>query len=108
MSWKNRIILITPIVSLMIFIVLKLKFELPYSWASFILIPLMPIILGKKKISVTLVCVVLYIIVGIVTTEWHIWWIILLFIPVYHILFSTKINVKRVFKNDDFDMDDFD
>jgi len=102
MSWKNKIIAITPFVCLMVFFILWLEFDLAHpGWVVFLLIPLMPFLVGKKKINATIVIIIIYIIVSIVTNKWRITWVMLLLIPIVNIIMLPSENdfFKRKFKN---------
>ena len=54
--------------------------------------PIMPFLLGLKKIIITwpVCCVFIYLIAGICFSYWHPGWLIFLTIPVVTILFPNK------------------
>ena len=87
-SIKKKIVEATPIVSLIIYLLLGFCFEIWHpSWLVFLLIPIMPFIVGFKKIKISfglLICII-YFAVGIIWNLWHPTWIIFLTIPIYHI-----------------------
>lgn len=106
MSWQNKIIAITPFLCFIAFIILGVQYDLwNPGWVVFLLIPLMPFIVGKKKISITVVFIAIYGIVVVITKKWHPWWVILVFIPVFHILMipnDKKIKKKyNIFDDED-------
>lgn len=93
MSIKQRILCATPIISLMIFLSMGFIWNM-WAWGSlaFLLIPLMPVILGEinpEYIFPFVVCGV-YIGLGLGLNLWHPTWIMFLLIPVYYILFPVK------------------
>lgn len=100
MNMKHRIIDATPLITLFIFLLLGfIGKEMgenwwKFAWLVFLLIPLMPIILGVKKlrISYTLIVIVAYILMGVFWPDygWHPGWIIFLTIPIVNILFPSK------------------
>lgn len=108
MNWKKKIVAITPFVCVIIFVIL---FELGYAhpgWLVFLLIPIMPFLVGVKHIrfSYALIVAIVYAVVGFTTDfpwRWHPGWLIFLTIPIYHILFNQKdkeeIKVEK--KNED-------
>lgn len=105
MNWKNKIIAITPFVSSIIFFVLWLQFDLAHpGWIAFLLIPLMPFLVGKKKMSVSIVIIIIYIIVSLVTKAWKVTWVIMLLIPIMNIiLLPEERSRKSKLKDDEFD-----
>lgn len=101
MSWKNKIIAITPFVCLITFAILWLKFDLAHpGWVVFLLIPLVPFILGKKRISISTVIIIIYLVVSFITGEWKITWVILFLSPIIHILILPS-EKSKLFKKDD-------
>lgn len=98
MSWKNKVIAITPFVCMIIFGILWKVFNKAHpGWVVFLLIPLMPVLLGKKKISSTAIIIIIYIVVSIVSGWWHVTWVILLLIPIVNILMlpSDRFYIKK-------------
>lgn len=99
MNWKNKIIGITPFISLIAFAILAYYGLAHPGWIVFLLIPIMPVVLGKRKISVSTIIIAIYIIVSVLLKDkWEITWIILLFIPIIHILIqpNEKQSKKRI------------
>lgn len=95
MSLRKRIIAATPLICLIIYLSVGYIAGIWHpTWAVFILIPLMPIILCKNlyKEIYPLTCAVAYLVLGICFGWWHPAWIIFLTIPVYYILFGPYIS----------------
>lgn len=93
MTFKRKIMAITPLCCLIIFLLLGFVWGYWHpGWIIFFMIPVMPFLLGLKKIrlSIPLVIVILYLILGFAWGLWHPGWIILLFIPVFEILFKPS------------------
>ena len=96
MSLKKRIILATPIICLIIYLLLGYCMGLWHpGWVVFMLIPLMPVLLGLKKIKhfYPVFCLIIYLIIGIFLNWWHPGWVIFLTIPVVRI-FQIKPKEK--------------
>ena len=101
MSIKNKIIAATPFVSLIIFLILGFCFGLWHpGWTAFLLVPLVPIILGVKKIKhvYPFICGIAYLLMGFFANLWHPGWIIFLTIPIVNIFCQ---NPKRIDIDDD-------
>jgi hypothetical protein len=100
MTIKQRIICATPIISLIIFLSMGFIWKM-WGWGSlaFLLIPLMPILLGEINPEYIFPFVIsgIYIGLGFGLNLWHPAWIIFLTIPVYYILFPVK-NKKPIKK----------
>lgn len=113
MSMKNRIMAVTPMVCVIIFLTLGFVWDLWHpGWIVFLLIPVMPYLIGKKKLKFTipLVITIAYLIMGIGWDLWHPGWIIFLLIPVITILTGGKEkklfdNIKKSNKDDYIDVD---
>lgn len=87
MSVKNKIIAITPFVSLFIFFILGLFFDKWHpGWVVLLLIPIMPYLVGRKKISITFVAIVIYVTLGLAFNLWDKAWIVIFLVPIFHIL----------------------
>ena len=99
MNMRRRIIAATPIISLITFLVMGYVFNMwAYGCFAFLLIPVMPILLGEVDLDVLypiLVCCG-YFALGFGFGWWHPGWIIFLTIPVYYILFPAKY--RRMFR----------
>jgi hypothetical protein len=83
--------------------------EWAWSLFIFILIPLMPFLLGLKRFYLwfELIVTVAYIFLGVKFSLWHPYWVLFLLIPIYHILFDRSriknfINKKKKEHDDDF------
>ncbi|MBQ9513978.1 MAG: hypothetical protein IJR66_03265 [Clostridia bacterium] len=88
---KNRIVVATPILCTFIFLLLGFLWGKWHpAWMVFLLIPLMPYLVGKKKLrfSVPLFITIVYLILGLGWNLWHPAWIIFLLIPVFEIFLS--------------------
>lgn len=93
MRIKTKIIASTPIICLIIFLLLGFVWRLWHpGWLVFFFIPIVPVILGKKKIKniYPIICAVLYLLMGFFLDWWHPGWIIFLTIPVVSIFTSGK------------------
>lgn len=102
MNLKNRIIIATPLICLFLFLLIGFVWDLWHpGWLVFLLSPIMPYLLGKKKIkfSIPLIIVIIYILIGAIWNLWHPGWIILILIPIFMILFPYNIKVTR-YKNE--------
>ncbi|MCR5232012.1 MAG: hypothetical protein K6B64_05125, partial [Acholeplasmatales bacterium] len=99
MNYRRRIIAATPIISLIIFLCMGYIFNMwAYGCLAFLLIPLMPIMLGEVSLDILypIIVLVVYISLGFAFGIWHPAWIMFLTIPVYYILFPAKY--RRLFK----------
>lgn len=83
-----------------------------WTWtlAFFLLIPLMPFLVGLQKISLSydLFVVIAYLILGFTIGGWHPWWVLFLTIPIYHIFLDDikkKKKSKTQIKIDDLDIE---
>ena len=107
MSFKNRLIAVTPMICLFFFLLLGFAWDLWHpGWLVFLLIPIMPYLVGKKKLrfSIPLIITRIYLIMGFGWNLWHPGWIIFLLIPVFTTLIgSSKIKIikKDANKNDE-------
>ena len=101
MNMKERILCATPLISLIIFLCMGFIGNM-WAWGclAFLLVPLMPIILGEINPEYIFPFVVggIYIGLGFGLNAWHPAWIIFLTIPVYYILFPIR-NKKPLKKN---------
>ena len=103
LSLKQRIATAMPLISLTIYLFVGFQFGL---WTKglliFLLIPLTPVILGLRKLHLTLssAIVFIYIILGIIfgSSWWHPGWLIFFLIPIIQIL-TGKREEKSTFKN---------
>jgi len=105
MNWKNKVVSITPFVCAIVFFILwHFGFAHP-GWIVFLLIPLMPFLVGKKKMSVSVIVIIIYLITSfILKDKWGITWVILLTIPIINILLIPSGNKKgKIDRFDDFD-----
>lgn len=93
MNIRRRIICATPLISLIIFLTMGFGFKM-WGWGAlaFLLIPLMPFILGEVGLDYIfpLVVCIIYVGLGFGLNLWHPAWIIFLTIPVYYIIFPVK------------------
>lgn len=91
MSFRHKIIAATPMCCLIIFLLLGFCLGAWHpGWVIFFLIPVMPVLLGIKKIRriYPTLCAVIYLILGFGFSLWHPGWIIFLTIPVVDIFIS--------------------
>ena len=86
-----------------------------YTWTLFffLLIPLMPVLVGLKKVSLSydLLVVISYLVLGISQNGWHPWWVLFLTIPIYHIFIDDcrkkkkeNIDIKIKVEDDDIEI----
>jgi len=100
-TWQKRVVAATPLISLLIFLILGFFYNLWHpGWLVFLLIPIVPFLVGLKQIRFTFPFVVLlaYIIIGLYG-YWHPGWIIFLLIPIQNILFPPKSFTKFIKKD---------
>lgn len=93
MSFRNKIIASTPMISLIVFLLLGFLADAWHpGWIVFLAIPIVPMLLRKQTVSAIypLLCVIAYLIMGLVWNLWHPGWIIFLSIPVFEIFFTKK------------------
>lgn len=98
-SLKFKIIAATPIFCVIVFLILGFADDIGFSdkplwhpgWIIFLLIPIVPFILGTKRITLgyPTLCIIIYLILGFCFKKWHPGWIIFLTIPLVGI-FTTK------------------
>lgn len=101
-TWQKRVVAVTPLVSLLIFLILGFFFESWHpGWLIFLLIPIVPFLVGLRQIRLTfpLVVFISYIVIG-VYGYWHPGWIIFLLIPIQNILFPPK-SLSKYLKKDE-------
>lgn len=92
MNMRRRIIAATPIISLIIFLCMGFIFNMwAYGALAFLLIPIVPLVLGEINLDAIFPIIVLgiYVGLGLGFGWWHPAWIIFLTIPVYYILCPT-------------------
>lgn len=102
-NFRKRLMAATPIMCVIAFLLLGCIWDLWHpGWMVFFLIPIMPFLIGYKKMHITypLVCAIAYLIMGIGFDLWHPGWIIFLTIPVFDIF------TKGIKNRDDDDDDD--
>ena len=95
MTFKKKIMAITPFISLILFFVLRFILQeigddekLKWTWLVFLLNLIIPVILGEWKINISypLITVVIYLILGLCFDLWHPGWVVFLTIPIYYTL----------------------
>lgn len=105
---RKRICAVSLFIAVIIFVLLGYYLKAagvakPYGWAAFafLLIPLMPFLLGLKKIRITypLFVIAIYLILGFTIHGWHPWWVLFLTIPIYYAFFP--IDDKKQSKKKD-------
>lgn len=105
-TWQKRVVAATPLISLLIFLFLGFFYELwNPGWLVFLLIPIVPFLVGLRQIRITFPLLVFVTYIGIgVAGYWHPGWIIFLLIPIQNILFPpksiSKFLKKEVVKKD--------
>ncbi len=113
MKIREKIVAITPFVSLIAFILIGYYTGYWHpAWTVFLLIPAMPFIVGLQKfhISYPLITVLVYVILGIIFKDkwWHPGWVIFLTIPVYYILTADIKKHKKEHKSFTINLDEDD
>ncbi len=113
---RKRICGVTIFICLIAYILIgyygtKANFNHPWAYGAlvFLLVPLMPVLLGLKKLyfSYTLIVIIAYLVIGFVFHGWHPWWVLFLTIPVYYgIVGPNFIHVKKTDKNEKKEKDD--
>lgn len=103
---KYKIIAATPLFCLILFLILGFADDFGFSskplwhpgWVVFLLIPIVPMILGVKQITIsyTTICVIIFLLIGFIFDKWHPGWIVFLTIPLVHIFTSrAKFTIGR-------------
>ncbi len=117
-DFRNKLIIATPLICLFAFLLIGFMWEKWHpGWMVFLLIPVMPYLVGKKKIrfSVPFIITIIYLIIGFGWDLWHPGWIIFILIPVFEILFGShpfeknredKDEIKCNKKDDYIDVDE--
>lgn len=98
MNLKQRIIIATPLICLIIFLTIGYATGIwSPTWLVFSLIPVMPILLYTEwyKNIFAIVVAIVYVISSVITGLWHPLWIMLLAIPVYYILVGPDFMKPR-------------
>ncbi|MDD3171300.1 MAG: hypothetical protein PHO86_03145 [Bacilli bacterium] len=95
MNVKKKIVDITPFVCAIVFIILAYFGYAHPGWMVFLLIPIVPFLVGIKRIrfNYAFLVAVIYVLIGFFTDwswRWHPGWIIFLTIPIYNILVTPK------------------
>ncbi|MDD2258959.1 MAG: hypothetical protein WC278_04635 [Bacilli bacterium] len=109
MSLKKKIVSITPFISLIAFLLLGFLGGYWHpGWVVFLLIPIMPILVGEERLTFGVLFVSIYLVMGIIWGMWHPWWVILLLIPVFQILFKSSKSKKFFSKNITINLEDED
>ena len=96
-NFKNKMVTATPLLCLFVFLLLGFIWGKWHpGWMVFLLIPLMPYLVGKKKLrfSVPLIITVIYLIIGFGWSLWHPGWIIFILIPVIEIFLKNDTKNK--------------
>ena len=92
-SLRKKVVEATPIFCLIVFLAVGFCFDAWHpGWLVFVLIPIMPFLVGYKKIKFTYgsFIAVAYVAVGLIFKVWHPTWIIFLTIPIYHIFVDKE------------------
>ena len=98
MSLKNRIILVTPLISTIIFLTIGFITGVwNPTWAVFFLIIIVPALLDKDFVYniYPIAVVITYVTLGIIFGIWHPLWVIFLTIPVYYVIFGPMLHKKK-------------
>ena len=93
--FKNKMLAATPLICVFAFLLIGFVWGKWHpGWMVFLLIPLMPYLVGKKKLrfSVPLVITIIYLIIGFGWNLWHPGWVIFILIPVFEIFLGTHSN----------------
>lgn len=93
---KNKVIALTPFVSLAVFFILGIQWNLWHpGWLIFLLIPLVPILLnlsgpGSLMGALPFLFVIVFVLLGDLFNLWHPTWALFLFIPALAVMQSSK------------------
>ena len=99
MTFKKKIMAITPFISLILFFVLRYILKeigsddkLRWTWLIFLLNLVIPVVLGEWKINISypLITVVIYLILGLCFDLWHPGWVVFLLIPIVPIFLKIS------------------
>lgn len=99
MSLKGKIIAVTPMVSLIIYLLLGFCANAWHpGWVVFFAIPIVPMILNIDSFSklYPLVTLIIYLALGFVWDAWHPGWIIFLTIPVVEVFLPRGKKKKKI------------
>ena len=111
-KFREKFVSASFFIAIILFVLLRvyLPTHKGYAWLAFLLIPLSPILVGLKKITISysLLVTIIYVVLGITCDWWHPGWVLFLTIPVFYIFFpvgisSSFIKIDRDDKDDDFD-----
>ena len=111
MTLRRKIMIITPFITFILFIVLRyvlkelgMHDKLKWTYLVYLINLTIPFLIGEWKInfSYPLVMVVLYLLLGFCFNLWHPGWVVFVTIPIYYTLKSptakkVKINDKGEF-----------
>ena len=109
-TFQKKTIAITPFICLFAYLLIGFVWNIWHpTWLIFFLVPIMPYLVGRRTIRITvpLVIVIIYLVLGFTINWWHPGWLLFLLIPVFEILFSGKSlvifnpNKKKEKKTDD-------
>lgn len=99
-SFRIKLTAATPLLCLITFLILGFADDIGFSdkplwhpgWIVFLLIPIVPVLLGTKKIISIwpAFCVIIFLIIGFAFDKWHPGWIIFLTIPLVGIFTTGK------------------
>ena len=90
--WQNKIIAATPLICVFVFLLIGFLWDKWHpGWMVFLLIPVMPYLVGKRRLrlSVPLIAVIIYLILGFGWNLWHPGWLIFILVPVFEIFFGV-------------------
>ncbi len=93
MSLKSKIIVATPMISIIIYLLLGYCADAWHpGWIVFFAIPLVPMVLNVKSIYgfYPVLVIIAYLLMGFIWNLWHPGWIIFLTIPVVEIFVPRK------------------
>lgn len=92
MTLKTKLVTATPWIALIVYLILGFCWDLWHpGWVVFFAIPVVPILLGKKRSLIyTVLCIVAFLVMGFGWNLWHPGWIVFLTIPVFSIFFKDK------------------
>lgn len=108
-DFRNKLIVATPLICVFVFLLIGFMWDKWHpGWMVFLLIPVMPYLVGKKKIrfSIPFIITIIYLIIGFGWNLWHPGWIIFILIPVFEIFFGSHPFEKKEKDKDDDDDDD--
>ncbi|MBE6132578.1 MAG: hypothetical protein E7180_04220 [Erysipelotrichaceae bacterium] len=100
-SFQKKMCAVSTFIAIIAYVLVS-HFTSCWTWTLFIflIIPLMPVLVGLKKLTLSydLLVVIVYLILGFAIGGWHPWWVLFLTIPIYHIFVDDIKRKKKLNK----------